>query len=157
MTATSDRPLWPSEIRRRILDEHADVRVLVNHALDAAQAAVVLGKTGIPALCEAATALYIRLRNHMAYEEAVLVPALRDADAWGEQRVQAFLAEHQVQRTVLAKLIALGNDATKTAAELAGRVVLLVGRIKADMDEEEREVLDPNLLRDDLVVVAVTG
>ena len=86
----------------------------------------------------------------MEREEALLLPALREADGFGPTRAEALQAEHEEQRRGLQRVIA-AIVAESDVALLADRSELLVERVRRDMDEEEALYLSPKLLKDDLV------
>ena len=150
------RPSWveptprvrPSEARRRILDQHSRLREGLD-ALDGL-AAKVLGGELRPRveLRSSARELIEGLEQHMHFEERVLTPVLRDADPWGPERLESFLAEHARQREVLRALaheVGESDDPVELALLARGFVAWL----RDDMREEESAILNSDLLRDD--------
>jgi iron-sulfur cluster repair protein YtfE (RIC family) len=143
--------MLPSEIRQRILDDHALLRRMF---------ADLQGLLGAPAgapppdeVRELGAALRQRFLAHLELEERLLVPALREADAWGEQRAGKVAREHALQRAQLDRLLDHLRDATRAPAELARELGALVNELEVDMEHEERTALSPSLLRDDVVAV----
>ena len=61
------------------------------------------------------------------------------------------LREHRRQREVL--LDALNSTDARSAAELARSICSLIAELAIDMAHEERALLHPDLLKDDLVAV----
>jgi len=91
------------------------------------------------------------LEAHLCDEEAYLVPVLERLDAWGPERLALLRAEHAHQRAVLAVLC--GPSAPGVPEILARRALSLADDLLADMESEERTVLDARSLRDDMVLV----
>jgi len=90
------------------------------------------------------------LEEHLLAEEALLVPVLERIDAWGPVRLDLLRAEHAHQRAVLS-LLRSDRAGALPPAQLARRVLGLLDDISADMDAEDRDLLDPRVLRDDII------
>lgn len=90
------------------------------------------------------------MERHLATEEALLEPILERIDAWGPVRLDLLRAEHAHQRAVLS-LLRSDRAAALPPPQLARRVLGLLDDIGADMDAEDRDLLDPRVLRDDLI------
>jgi hypothetical protein len=149
--ATTSRP-EPSCIRREVLAQHAALRDLLKRADEAAER--VLAGAGAPAalgLPRLIRSVLNALFGHMAFEEEVFLPVLREVDPWGPDRVARFMAEHARQRAELGALAidARAQDATRDSAQVLRS---LVSEILLDMEEEERDFLTEEVLHDDLVV-----
>jgi hypothetical protein len=93
-----------------------------------------------------------RLMGHLDLEEEVLVPALRDADAWGDERADLLLREHAGQRERFGELLRSLREARAPLRAVALETRLLVRDVLFDMDHEEHALLSPRVLRDDPVV-----
>ena len=93
--------MTPSEVRSRILADHERLRGDLE-GLEAALRQVVDGCTPAGSLRVDVEALLARLRAHMHWEESYLLPALRDADAWGAERADVLVRDHCEQRELLA-------------------------------------------------------
>jgi hypothetical protein len=89
----------------------------------------------------------------MRWEESYLLPALREADAWGEERAARLIRDHREQRELFDFLNARLRDEAQPAALVARDVNHLVALLRDDMREEEAELLDERVLRDDIVAV----
>jgi hypothetical protein len=89
---------------------------------------------------------------HLAFEESVLLPLLRDDLPVGPQRAERLLEEHKMQRGSLA---AVHQEACAhpLLPMLAAKLAFLTSWLLADMEEEERCLLIPDVVRDDVVVV----
>jgi len=140
-----------SEVRSLVLAEHLELRKRLLQ-IDAITSHILAGHEGADhSLREKVSQLCALLERHLAVEEATLLPAIHDVDAWGPVRADHLRREHQAQRAALARLDWICTRAT--VVELA-RTAQSFGRsLLEDMRVEEQELLNPNLLRDDLVSV----
>ncbi|MFW5875116.1 MAG: hemerythrin domain-containing protein [Myxococcota bacterium] len=144
----------PSEIRRRIREEHDGLRELLAGLDEAARQVLDHGDDGSAAtLRQLCGALHVALAAHLDLEDAVLAPALRDTDAFGPDRADELLAHHADQRKMLASALAEAKDETVSAEVVARHTRKLIGHLMADMAQEDRDLLNPNLLRDDPTTV----
>lgn len=139
----------PSEVRRTVLAEHRRIR----NALDDLQE-LAHGGGSTAQLQQACQQLLPSLLDHIDLEDRILVPALREADAFGDVRVDMLAQHHEAQRAELrAAIDALGQPGIDRAAVIAA-VRKLVYDLQIDMAQEDRDLLSPDILRDDLVTVA---
>lgn len=145
--------MLPSQVRQMIQDDHRWLRELLADARTTARRV----EEGDHALCgrlrETAQAMRERFLGHLALEEQYLVPALRDADAWGEERAARLLAEHADQRARFAALLDALRQPCGDCSVLARDVLALAGDLVADIESEERTLLAERVLHDDPVVV----
>jgi iron-sulfur cluster repair protein YtfE (RIC family) len=146
----------PSAVRERILREHASIRLKLNELERAAERLETEGTSAIPAAAELSRALYDELRDHIDMEDAILAPALRETDAWGEVRASKLEAHHRDQRVELKDLGEVDVDSI-TPETFAKRLRDFVAEVRADMVHEETGVLSPELLKDDVIGVDVEG
>jgi Hemerythrin HHE cation binding domain len=142
----------PSEVRTRILSDHERLRGDLDR-LEALVSDLRGGRAALGTLRVDAGALLARLSAHMRWEESYLLPALREADAWGEERAGRLTRDHREQRELLDFLNARLRDEAQPAALVARDVAHLVVLLRDDMREEEAELLDERVLRDDVVAV----
>ena len=151
LTPSEVTTMKPSEIRSLVLAEHADLRKCLAE-IEAITAHVLTGhELGERNLREVAFGLCTGLEQHLAMEEALLLPAIREVDAWGPVRADHMQQEHQAQRAALARLLGMASDAA--IVELARTVQAFARTLIEDMKLEEKELLNPNLLRDDVVSI----
>lgn len=144
-------------VRKRILEDHQVIRRLLTE-VDALARRALAGEDGLEAeLREAGERLRERFLAHLALEDAHLVPALRVSDAWGDERAARVEREHREQRAEMERLLGHLRDVRRGARELAQELSDLVNGLVADMEREERAVLDPEVLRDDVIGVRVEG
>jgi hypothetical protein len=145
-------------VRDHILAEHARIRQRLGE-LESLGRAVIAGETDqLEPLRAAAQGLLLALSNHMGFEELHLARALRAADAWGAERAERLDREHREQREILSHVLDGLEDAGRPPAVLARSLVDLVALLGEDMRGEEQALLDPRVLRDDVVSIdAETG
>lgn len=91
------------------------------------------------------------LDEHLAFEDAFLVPTIREADAWGAIRVERMREEHEAQRVMIDQINSLSGIGTR--AELVESTQALCEELYEDMRRKEIEFLQPDLLRDDVVTI----
>lgn len=145
----------PSQIRERILADHDALRKDLEE-LDSEACAVLEGDRPLLGVLRSdAERLLDQLQVHMRWEERYLLPALRNADAWGRERAQRMLADHREQRDTIALLVERLRDQKRPAAMIARDVAGLVELLRLDMREEERDLLDERVLRDDVIGIDV--
>jgi iron-sulfur cluster repair protein YtfE (RIC family) len=102
-----------------------------------------------------AEALVTTLSEHMRWEDRYLEPALRDADAWGVERAELLAKDHREQRELLGDVVAKLRDRHRPPRVVADNVLDLIALLREDMEEEEALLLDPRVLRDDVVGIDV--
>jgi hypothetical protein len=142
----------PSEVRTQILNDHERLRGDLDR-LEALVSDLRSGRAALGTLRLDSGALLARLQAHMRWEESYLLPALREADAWGEERAARLIRDHREQRELFDFLNARLRDEAQPAALVARDVDHLVALLRDDMREEEAELLDERVLRDDIVAV----
>ena len=141
----------PSEVRQRVLADHAALRRLLDHLEQSAARVAQDEPSAVSSLRAEGERLLATLREHMGWEDRFLAPALRRADAWGEERARQLDGDHREQRELLKHVLAGLRDASRPAAVLARNLLDLVTLLRADMEHEERTLLDPRVLRDDVI------
>jgi iron-sulfur cluster repair protein YtfE (RIC family) len=147
--------LKPSQVRARILSEHEVLRRSVDR-LAAVTARLLAGDCeAFSAATASAQLLYQQLQDHLDFEDALLVAALRDTDAWGNLRADRLASHHVEQRQQFRTLAE--RSRCETPAGLAALLTELIADLRLDMQYEEKEVLSPELLRDDVLVVDNEG
>jgi hemerythrin-like domain-containing protein len=141
----------PSEVRARVLSDHDELR----GRLDRLERVALAASSGdsAEALRPEAEAFLDRLAIHMSWEDLHLVPVLREADSWGEERIARFAEEHREQREMLEYVLRELHDAGRPETVVARKVLDLVALLRADMEEEESVFLDERILRDDPIAI----
>lgn len=140
----------PGEIRLRVLEQHKTIRDQLD-GLETLAAAVASGRADDGNLSNDLEGLLGLLQTHMRFEDRVLPGVLREADAWGEERVARFHDEHTQQRKMIQNLL----DVVGERAELE-RALLALGfcsLLRKDMEGEETIFLGEDVLRDDPIAV----
>ena len=147
--------MTPGEVRARILAEHVAIRDMLVGLEDVARKVLQGDRSLVGALRLEGEALLDRLKDHMFWEDLHLAPALRQADAWGEERAALLDSDHREQRQVLAHCLSAVNDASRPPAVVARTLIDLVAMLRQDIEDEERLLLDPRVLRDDVIGIDV--
>ena len=143
------------DARRGILWQHRRIRTLLERAACVAEAALEGEPPSPDAVASAIGDIRSTMEVHLAYEECVLVPLLRDDLPVGPQRADRLAAEHAQQRAMLAALHEEAR-AHPLLPMLAVKLASLTAWLLDDMAEEERAMLAPDVLRDDAVVIDQT-
>ena len=148
----------PSQVRDRILSDHVTLRGILAD-LECLARDVLGGEYRMAgALRFEGEGLLEELTRHMSWEDRHLIPALQDADAWGEARVDRLHEEHAEQRALLSHALERLRDPSRPAALVARNLLDLAAVIRQDMEDEERFALSERVLRDDVIVIdAETG
>jgi len=144
----------PTEIRSRILRNHAELRdtlgVLRELATEANAGSRAAGERAI----ELSNSLFERLADHLGTEEQLLVPFLREADAWGEQRANELVRLHEQQWQELKGLRERAASGTNVCT-VAGELAAMVDALRSDILEEDRQIVEGDVLRDDVLGIDV--
>ena len=148
------RPVDAGAARHGILQQHQWIRVVLGRGTEAARARLESDGPAEPVVA-AIDELRSAMIAHLAFEESVLLPLLRDDLPLGPERADRLLDEHTRQR---AMLDAIFEEARREPDlyTLAAKLAHLTDWLYADMLEEERSLLNPDVVRDDPVVVDQT-
>src|SRR5215472_2873155 len=101
----------PSEIRAHVIGDHEHLQKELERVEGLAREILEGLRMPLAVLRAEAEALVKRLCAHMNWEECYLVPALREADAWGAERAELLVRDHREQRDTLDFALARLNDA----------------------------------------------
>ena len=142
----------PSELRARVLADHVQLRKLLSEVIGVATRTLAGEKTNPTRLHAKARQLRGALLAHIDMEDKLLYPAIVDVDAWGPVRGDRMRHEHAEQRAALARFAAV--EWRVSTLDMARALDELGNQILEDMHHEEHELLDPDLLRDDVVSIA---
>lgn len=146
------QPVDAGTARRGILWQHQRIRVLLDKAHSIAELALDGNAPTLDAVASAIGDIRSILETHLAFEEKVLIPLLRDDLPVGPQRADRLVDEHKRQREMLANLHREAS-AFPHLPTLAAKLAFLTAWLHDDMQEEERSLLNPEVVREDLVVV----
>jgi hypothetical protein len=146
------RPVDAGTARRGILWQHERIRTLLQKAQALADASLEGELLAPDAVASAIGDIHSAMEVHLKFEEAVLLPLLRDDLPIGPERAGRLVEEHLQQRGMLA---ALHKEASTHPGLplLASKLAALTSWLLADMVEEERALLNPEVVREDVVVV----
>lgn len=153
-TSGPDRPTAEAA-RCLVLEQHLGLRRLLMMGL--AQASGVEDR--LEPQHEPLRALVGEIRSafvqHLADEEGLILPILKDDLPLGPLRAEALCDEHARQRAELEELCIWPED--RSDHELAMRFGRLAAALLADIAHEERELLTPDVIRDDSIVIDQCG
>ena len=145
----------PSRVREHVLADHEALRRQLQELERCARSALARPEGDALPLRREAKALVTTLAEHMRWEDRFLAPALRQADAWGQERAEILATDHREQRELLQDVIDKLGDLARPPRIVADNVLDLVTLLRRDMEEEEELLLDPRVLRDDVVGIDV--
>ncbi len=138
--------LLPTEVRQQVLNEHRELRRSLTELLG-----LVRSSAPVKLIRARAEVFFKMVVAHTRMEDRLLLPVMREADMWGEDRADELRRHHEWQRhyieTVAASL--RKSDRMRLSHQLQALGTALV----ADMEREETEFLGDSLLRDDVTSV----
>jgi hypothetical protein len=141
-----------STARRGILAQHVRIRELLERARSVADKALDEAPLSADAVASAIGDIRATLDVHLRFEEKVLCEILEDDLPLGPERATRLREDHAKQRATLATL----HDEARAAPQrpiLAAKLAFLASWLLDDMEEEERSLLTPEVVRDDIVAV----
>jgi iron-sulfur cluster repair protein YtfE (RIC family) len=141
-----------AHIRQELLAEHASLRErLLELAPLCEEMARGNGSLGprVQRLAQQFTAAFL---EHVDREEETLEPLLPDIDAWGPQRLAQLKEEHEHQHRLLGSFLAR-LAFIQSPRRLGELIQALIAAVLIDMENEERELLTPELFRNDVVAI----
>jgi len=138
--------------RQSILSQHEHLRALLERAREVAEAALDGRPPSPDAVASAIGDIRTTMEVHLTFEEKVLLPLLRDDLPVGPERADRLLDEHARQRQTLATLHQEAR-AFPELPTLAAKLAFLASWLLADMAEEEHALLNPDVIRDDIIVI----
>lgn len=151
----SDKPLMPSEVRRKVLSQHREIEQMLSE-LETGVAQLGEGAVDADQVKRAAYALRGILELHMNFEELHMVPAITEADGFGPERAKHLHTEHDSQRKQLDHLVDAIREAS-SVGDLVISVAKLAEMLRDDIEEEEREYVTERLLRDSIIPTDTFG
>jgi hypothetical protein len=133
--------MLPSEVRRRVLEDHARLREGITKLREVADTA------DLDALRASARAFFAQLETHMAMEDHELAGVLRTIDAWGPERAARLARDHAAQRVWIRSYDAfIGKCTSHRLAR--DRILTFLAELEDDMTREEARDLNEDLLAD---------
>jgi len=146
------RRLDAGTAREAILAQHHRIRTLLARARTVAEAALDGNPASPDAVASSIGDIRTIMEVHLAFEEKSLLPILRDDPPLGPERAARLLDEHSRQRETLA-VLHRAACAFPNLEILPAKLAFLTEWLLADMGEEERSLLIPEVVRDDVVAV----
>ena len=140
----------PSEIRRELLQQHAQIRVMSEVAQTVARRG-----SGPDELRACVVRLADAMRSHNEREEALLRDLIPSVDAWGTARAAIMTDEHVLEHARLDAALRGIPSASRPLA--AAGVIALSHLLREHMDREENAFLCEDVLRDDVVIANQSG
>jgi DUF438 domain-containing protein len=151
----SENDRRPAETARQlVLEQHLQLRRMLSMGLLQARQSAADGGAQEP-LRDLVSLIRDVFVQHLADEEALIVPILEEDLPVGPSRVEALREEHDRQRSELETLCAWPEEGSDR--ELAARFETLATTLLGDIAHEERELLIPDVIRDDHVVINQLG
>jgi len=143
--------MQPSEVRRRVLEDHERIRQLLDEVEGLTRRFESGEQDAGPALVEKGLLLHETFCRHLDLEDDILARALREADAWGEERAARLAREHREQRELLSYLMSRLRDESRPTVLVARELKNFAELMREDMEQEESEALSDEVLRDDVI------
>ena len=144
------KELSPSQVRAQVLAQHQLVRAGLTRLTELIPQVLAGDPEAVLNLKAQVARFLVNLDRHMTFEETVLGPCLLDVDPLRPARLNQLQADHDQQRHLLRTFASAPGDDPQA---LADRVLLLAVSLTTDMETEEREILDPRILRDDTISI----
>lgn len=130
------------KIKRDMLEEHNNLRRLLEVISDLAEKAAAADTSQEPALREAAQQLSAALLQHMESEELNLARLSRGGGPHWAHHLNEFKHHHVHQRTLLSHFLER-VDAIHASRRLGEFVQAMVTAVRLDMEEEELALFSP--------------
>jgi hypothetical protein len=144
------------EIRQRVLEDHVALR----DAMVTLDRLIRESSTGRPTpsetLVAAARTFVARLADHLDYEDDVLIPALLESTNWGKVNTRDVVRYHSEQHARMARLEPLLRDDEVGLPQFLAALRSVMEMVGEDMAHEERDILVPQMLRDNPVGIDVS-
>lgn len=140
----------PEEVRARILAEHVRIRSVLDDIETLADGVVRGADDQAGKLRQWVRMLGDAMHVHLALEEDILVPLVRETDGFGHARADEMLREHTEQRDMIRSILE-EIAGTRSNQVVAVSVLELVKAIRDDIGEEDATFLSSDVLKSSLV------
>lgn len=140
----------PEEVRHRILAEHVRIRSLLDDIETLADAVVRGADEQGGKLRQWVRMLGDAMHAHLALEEEIMVPLVRESDGFGDARADEMLREHVEQRDMIRTILE-EIAGTRSNQVVAVSVLELVKAIRDDIGDEDETFLSSDVLRNSVV------
>ena len=128
------------DVHAAVARQHAEIRARLR-GLDAGLAPAA-SPLAVTVLRISLLRLAVLFDAHLAFEERMLGPRLRELDAWGPAREALMLAEHAEQRLRLQHVCSVVEDDDSVGLDISREISWLVVSLLDDMSREERELAE---------------
>ncbi|MGM0575343.1 MAG: hemerythrin domain-containing protein [Myxococcota bacterium] len=144
-----------SKVAERILEEHVEMRQQLDEIESLCRRSPSELQSVLGELRSRARTMLDRLVGHMALEDDVLVPALRENTNWGYICTRELERYHREQRQQMRKLREMLAEDHTPAQELTREIMVLGELMREDMRHEEEDLLKPTVIDDSVVGIDV--
>ena len=154
--------LWPSQVRKIVLDGHgilrkqlAKMESLISDLTKEQGGKTAPSEIQITEFRDVFTGFCHSFLEHIQLENKILKPALADADAWGQVRVEKMEEEHVQQKEQIEELMAEMEKLQESGLlKFANSLRPFIKEIYEDMKSEEEDCLSDEVLRDDVITIS---
>lgn len=155
MHSTTHSTIKPSDVCNRILRQHRAIGPLLDELARGAKTLLTGGPDALKGVLEQTRTLCHALKKHIVSESKFLVPALREADAWGTHRADKLLDQLRTRRRELEELRRSCVHAENE--NLGTDIDRFIDNRRSAMAQTERESVNPEVLRDDVIGIDSHG
>jgi hypothetical protein len=149
--------MYPSQLRRHILAAHERLRDLLDVASELARHVRAGDTELVRPLIHVTERIEDLLLHVIDEEEDLLPPALLEADAWGEVRVERMERTHHHQRMAVQATLSEVREGRLPPYRLAQEIEEFVHELRETLRQGERVLLHPDVLRDDPITLRQMG
>ena len=139
--------MTPKEVLDQLMKQHSTLRAMMDQC-DQLADELDAGRGSSSVLLREVSRLRLAFEAHNKFEESVLRPILREADAFGEVRIDRMVADHVGEHRAMRDRLVDGPT---------GELRATVATLRDHLETEERYFLSPRIVRDDLVVLEGGG
>jgi hemerythrin-like domain-containing protein len=138
----------PHEIRLRVFEEHEKLREMLDE-LDGLNKRFESGDEQVGAeIREFGSELFEVFASHLTLEDALLVPAIKDAMPEGPTLADRLSREHAEQRSILHYLFRRLEEEDRPTALISNELRSFAEYLRRDMHHEEETILSQELFPD---------
>jgi len=141
-----------SQMREELIAQHAELRRRAGNVTTEAEHVMAGEGASAEGLRALLVTLDAALQAHNLREESLLREEIRKIDAWGPLREALMDDAHEAEHASIVRALKQ-TAAIDDAKVVAGQALEVVKRVLGHIDAEERELLHPDVLRDDIVSI----
>ena len=143
-------------VREAVVNQHQAIEQILDLAERVARGAIGPTDTVTDEASRVIRKLFAVFEQHLDFEEVELVPFVRHADAWGEERMNLMLDEHEVQRAQSFELFRQLEHGAP-AGVVVDLLDAFVRDLRADIAREDRWLAELELLVESVPLNQQTG